>query len=305
MASSFLEAMQRRRLDTQMPSRAHVATTLLRCVVTTGNDRDVGASDRSQALAARLDGHQIGSSSVLHAAWQSRYFTSSRPMTLTKMMTEQNAAAVLVVDGSGVHLKLRDDGGEFKLHGGLGVLRVRCVLSGGNDALCSACDLRAGDVFVDGTAGQLQDSLVAAAAVGPSGRVVAIEASPLLWAVTAARPTFTGDDEIDRLLNDRIEVRLGEASAVLAQMPTASADVVYFDPMWVKPSKSSASFEVLRTLAHSERLGSEAISEACRVARRAVVVMDQRGGAELERLGLSVVAEGQRKRYGLIRIQSS
>ena len=45
----------------------------------------------------------------------------------------------------------------------------------------------------------------AAAAVGPSGRVLAIEASPLLWAVTSGRPCVTGDEEIDKLLNERIE----------------------------------------------------------------------------------------------------
>ena len=64
--------------------------------------------------------------------------------------------------------------------------------------------------------------------------------------------------------------------------------------------QSSSSFEVLRTLAHTDRLRVEAIVEAKRVARRAVVVMDQIGGCELERLGLPVVQAGQRKRYGVL-----
>jgi hypothetical protein len=92
-------------------------------------------------------------------------------------------------------------------------------------------ELREGDTFVDATAGQLQDALVAAAAVGARGRVVALEASPLLWAVTSGRPVVSGHEEIDLLLNERITVYLGEHTNLLRAMPTASADVVYFDPM--------------------------------------------------------------------------
>ena len=78
------------------------------------------------------------------------------------------------------------------------------------------------------------------------------------------------------------------------------AQVVYFDPMWQAPSKASSSFEVLRTLAHSAPLSHAAVAQARRVARRAVVMMDQTGGGECERLGMPVVASGQRKRYGML-----
>ena len=318
-------------IDTATPTSASsssdqaAATTVVsnRIVVTTGNDRDMTATKRSQALAATLNGITTANSGVgaatnkntLEAVWSSRYIqNATRPTTLNKLMAEHSASAVLVVDGSGTHLTLRDESGssssgqnstrkkEFRLHGGLGVLRLRNVLGGGNDALTSVCELREGDVFVDATAGQLQDSLVAAAKVGASGKVIAIEASPLLWAVSAGRPVCTGDADVDAMLNERIEVRLGEACTVLRAMADDSCDVVYFDPMWQKPTKSSQSFEVLRTLAHSERLDAEAIAQARRVARRKVVVMDQRGGVELERLGLTRVVEGQKKCFGEIRI---
>ena len=82
-------------------------------------------------------------------------------------------------------------------------------------------------------------------------------------------------------------------------------DVVYFDPMWQAPSKSSSSFEVLRSLAHVAPLDESAIREAYRVARRAVVVMDQIGGGQLERLGLPVANAGQRKRYGVLEVKQA
>ena len=273
---SFLAAVASRASDVRLPRRV---------VVTTGHTRDSALPLRARALAAELS-----NSGQCAATYDDREGRS-----LTKLAAHHDADAVLVVDSCGTQLRLRD-GTDFKLHGGLGVLRLRNVLCGGEDTLVSVCGLREGDVLVDATAGQLQDSLAAAAAVGPSGRVVAIEASPLLWAVTSGRPCVTGDEDVDRMLNERIEVRLGEASRVLGAMPASSADVVYFDPMWVQPAKSSSSFDVLRELAFAERLSSDAIVNARRVARRAVVVMDQIGGAELERLGMPVHTSGQRKR---------
>lgn len=280
---SFVDAAVQRAIDAQ-PCRV---------VVTTGNDRDATATGRSQQLCETLCRHGVS------AVWASRYFSASRPQTLTKLSKEHNASAVLVVDGTGTRLQMNEKLAEFKLHGGLGVLRLRNVLGGGEDALCSTCGLREGDVFVDATAGQCQDAIVAAAACGSTGRVIAIEASPLLWAVTSGRPVATGDADVDRMLNERIEVRLGEHTEVLAGMPSDSCDVVYFDPMWQKPAKSSPSFGVLRGLACSQRLSAAAIEQARRVARRAVVVMDQSGGEELGRLGLEVKTAGQRKQYGV------
>ena len=95
-------------------------------------------------------------------------------------------------------------------------------------------------------------------------------------------------------------MRLGEAAELLRAMPTGSADVVYFDPMFTRPVKADTSFETLRPLAHHEALSSAAIAQARRVARRLVLVTDQPASGELERLGLRVVWNGQRKRYGAI-----
>lgn len=297
---SFLVAVARRAAD------GTALATLPCCVVVTigASYRDPTAEARARALVETLNAYGSGNGSV-RACWASRYQpTTSKPATLTKLMAVHEAQAAVVLDANGTHMKT-SDGTEFKLHGGLGVLRVRSVMSGANDTLASICALRAGDTFVDGTAGQCQDALVAAAAVGPTGRVIALEASPLLWSVTAGRPVCTSDDEIDRLLNERIEVRLGEAITLLAQMADGSADVVYFDPMFAMPAKASASFEILRSFAHHVPLSLDTIMQARRVARRCVVVMDQPGGSELERLGMRVVSQGQRKRFGVLEPLSS
>lgn len=219
------------------------------------------------------------------------------------MLAKNAADAVLVVGVNGTLLRL-SNGAEHKLHGGIGVVRMRNVGSGNSDNMVEACGLRAGDSFLDATAGQLSDALVAAHVVGPEGRVMAIEASPLLHAVSSGRPVQTADAKVDELLS-RIDVMLGEHTEVLRGRPDNSADVVYFDPMFRKPQKSASSFDVLRGLAHHAPLTEEAVVEARRVARRRVVVMDASGGAELERLGLTVVHTGQRKRYGVIDLESA
>ena len=95
-------------------------------------------------------------------------------------------------------------------------------------------------------------------------------------------------------------MQLGEHTALLAAMPDSSADIVYFDPMFRKPGKSASSFDIVRQFAHVGALTASAIAQAKRVARRRVVVMDQAGGKELERLGMSIRLTGQRKRFGVI-----
>lgn len=104
--------------------------------------------------------------------------------------------------------------------------------------------------------------------------MIAIEANPLLYAVTSSRPIATGDAAVDDALA-RVEVKLGEHTELLSTMDDRSADVVYFDPMFRRSAKSASGFDVIRSLARSNRLTSEAIEQARRVARRAVVVMDQ------------------------------
>ena len=219
-------------------------------IVTTGHERDSTLAPRAAELAA-----------LMSARGQPSTFVDREGQSLTKMMKLHSAGAVLVVSPGGTSLRI-EDGSELRLNGGIGVLRLRTVLKGGRDNMVDACRLRAGDVFVDSTAGQLQDAMVASAAVGESGRIIALEASPLLYAVTSGRPVVTGDAEVDAALA-RVEVRLGDHTSLLGAMPTGSADVVYFDPMFRRPTKSSSGFErVLRGLGCTDRLSHEALVQA-------------------------------------------
>jgi len=231
--------------------------------------------------------------------------------TLLKLLDANPDAEALMVVDERATLRMRD-GAETRLHGGIGVLRLRHLAKGGSDAMVEACGLQAGETFVDCTAGECHDAIVAAWVVGMDGCVIGMEASPLIYAVASVRPLRSGDSQMDNLV-DRISMRLGDHTKLLAAMPSASADVVYFAPMYEHSRKSTAGFDgVLRGLAHYAPLSTEALHEARRVARRCVLVRDQligNPGTEpaanasnsgiLERLAAPHICVGRTKRFGV------
>lgn len=230
-------------------------------------------------------------------------YVERRNRSLDRLAAERSAAALLLVAERDRALWLPGLGAPWRFHGGLAVLRIRRLEAGGDrDPFLAACDLRPGDRVLDCTGGALADALVAAWAVGPEGRVDAIEASPLLCEVIAhgaARIRF-GEPTIDAAL-DRIRVLAGDHLDHLRRLGSGSYDVVYFDPMFRETTHAPPGFDVLRALADPRPLSREALEEACRVARRRVVLQDRKAGGELERLGLAelpVISRHARTRFG-------
>src|SRR6266511_3491758 len=119
------------------------------------------------------------------------------------------------------------------------------------------------------------------AAVGPRGRVVGLEGSPVLaaWVAEGLRRL---PDEAAR----RIEIRSGEHGGALADLPERSFDVVLFDPMFRHARAEPAGFDLVRQLADARPLSPDALARARRVARRWVLVKDGAPGWDLARLGL-------------------
>jgi len=162
------------------------------------------------------------------------------------------------------------------------------------DPLLEAAEIRPGDLVLDATLGLGADALVAAAACGPAGRVVALEASGPLAAWV--------DEGLRRLEAEparRIEVRAGDHAALLAGLPPASFDVVLFDPMFRHAREAPGGFDVVRRLADPRPLDPAALAAARRVARRWVLVKDGAPGWDLTRLGLTPLpsARGAHRYY--------
>jgi SAM-dependent methyltransferase len=199
------------------------------------------------------------------------------------------------------------DGAEAAWSAGMGVLRARRTLArtsgrplderATRDPFLEAAGLLPGEAVLDATLGLGADALVAAAAVGPAGGVVGIEASPAL-AVWVAEGLRRLDLEPAR----RIEVRVGDHETALASLPDRSFDAVVFDPMFRHARAEPAGFDLLRRLADPRPLSRAALDRACRVARRRVVVKDGAPGWDLARLGLAPLpsARGAHRYYGVV-----
>ncbi|NTX36809.1 class I SAM-dependent methyltransferase [Myxococcus sp. CA033] len=189
--------------------------------------------------------------------------------------------ALLVVGGDGV--TLWEPEGSFGFHAGMAHLRLMRLRAGEPDTFVRVAELGAGDSVLDCTLGLAQDALVASLAVGPSGRVVGLEKSRALCAVAGEglRRYERGADAC------AVEVVHADAREYLRTLPSASFDVVFFDPMFAKPKKAQPAFEVLRRFAEHAPLTAETLEEARRVARRWVVVKGARYTDDLRKLGLT------------------
>lgn len=187
---------------------------------------------------------------------------------------------------------------------GMGALRAKRVArqlagampAGGmeRDPFLEAAGLASGDAVLDCTLGLGADALVAAVAVGPSGRVAGIEGSVALAAWVGeglARSRLPGAD--------RIDVQAGDHADLLRSLPDRSFDVVLFDPMFRHPRAEPGGFELVRRLADPRPLQQRALVRARRVARRWVVVKDGAPGWDLARLGLTPMpsARGAHRYY--------
>jgi predicted methyltransferase len=188
----------------------------------------------------------------------------------------------------------------------MGLIRMRRTLSRlagrpvsptDRDPFLEAAGLRPGDAVLDATLGLGADALVAAAACGPAGRVVALEGSPVLaaWVTEGLRRLAVEPAR-------RIEVRAGEHLAALTALPPRSFDVVAFDPMFRHARAQPGGFDLVRALADGRPLQAAALEQARRVARRWVVVKDGAPGWDLARLGLTPLpsARGAHRYYGRI-----
>ena len=188
--------------------------------------------------------------------------------------------------------------------GALGIVRIRRLLAGDSDVLVDALALQPGEQVLDATAGLCADALVLAHVVGPEGRVLALEASGALAEVMAfslAHPHVK--DPAVRAAAARVELRHAEHAQVLAALPDRAFDVVYLDPMFLRPAGASPDFVPLRAVAHPAPLDPVVLAEARRVARRRVVVKDAFGGARLQQLGLRPIpglSRGAGRRYGAL-----
>lgn len=210
----------------------------------------------------------------------------------------------LAITRRGVFLK--NGAEQLSFHPSMAIIRLLNLLRGGADRFLEATQLSAGDSLIDATLGFGIDALIGAWAVGEKGSVLAMEQSPILAALvhdglnhfTEIIPYAKYQEKRDvwaalARASRRIQVRWGEHSLYLKQIPSRSVDVVYFDPMFRHTCKQSDSMLPLHQWSDHSPLDHEAIYEACRIARKRVVLKERKNSSEFSRLDFEILLGGQ------------
>ncbi|MBP1999687.1 16S rRNA G966 N2-methylase RsmD [Paenibacillus shirakamiensis] len=254
-------------------------------IITTGDHEAPDAVRRAEHLAVELG-----------IPYVRRNRTS-----LTRLAAQQQTDAIFVILEQGIRL-ITSDHASMAFHPSMSFVRAKRLLKGESDVMLHIAKVSAGDQIIDCTAGLGSDSIVFSLAAGKEGRVTAVESSlPLYGLLKEGLKTYTsGVKEFDEALR-RIEVQHANHLDVLRALPDKSVDIVYFDPMFRDPVMESSSISPMRIFANGESLMELSISEACRVARKTVILKEKRDSGEFSRLGFSVYERSHTKiAYGVI-----
>ena len=171
---------------------------------------------------------------------------------------KDRACLVRNADGTRLHVPGQP---PLKWHPGTAYLRLR----DGDDPLPGVMGLRMGETVLDATLGMGHDCLLLAHA---GARVLAMDLCPALIFFT-----FDGIRRFSPEIARRISVRCVDHRQWLRDAPTDAVDHVYLDPMFPESvGGASHTWSVLRAFAVGPRLAPDTLRDACRVARRTVVM---------------------------------
>lgn len=193
---------------------------------------------------------------------------------------------------------------ELFFHPGMAAVRISRLKDSEVDPMVEAMDLKPGYSVLDCTLGMAADAIVASWTVGKRGKVVGLEASPILSEVVRYGLSHYRDVDVDVVeAFERIEVVNCNYEDYLLRCCDESYDVVYMDPMFKAPIKRSSSINSIRRWACNGQVDVNAFEEAKRVAGRSLVLKDSLDGNELERLRiLSVYGRSSSSvEYGVLR----
>jgi hypothetical protein len=213
-------------------------------------------------------------------------------------------SSVIVVTKKHVRLYTRERKTPFFFHPGMAVVRIKRLLQGDNDIMVDICQIKEGDSFLDCTLGLAHDAIVASFAAGPHGYVAGVESQPLLAALVADGLAYdVAPCAQMTLAMRRIHVHCADYHVFLKKCESRSFDIVYFDPMFANPVFASSGMETLRHFANTKPLSSEAVREACRVAKRRVVMKEKKESPLFNALGFTPYTRpGSRIAYGVISV---
>lgn len=210
--------------------------------------------------------------------------------------------AALVVKSNAIHLVTEE--ARLGFHPNMAARRIAGRGVQGDHYLRVA-GIGPGDHVLDCTCGMGADAISAAHAVGPTGRVVALEAAPVLAEIVAKGMAGyqTGSPDLSDAMR-RVEVIAAHAADYLRDQPDNSFDAVAFDPMFAWPPDGAHGLDLVRAFAVDTVPDAQTLAHAARVARRCVVMADGAPGPRLTDLGVPIVSNERRRWWGRIEAKS-
>lgn len=216
---------------------------------------------------------------------------------------ENHADGIIVWEKQGPILYVKNE--KFFFHPSMAKNRIAFYRKMNRpDLMIQACQLEKGDSFLDCTLGLGADSIVAAY-FSPTGRITGLEhqtavACIIRWGMKLYQSRMPWLEEAVK----RIEVINQDHKVYLSTLADNTYDLVYFDPMFQKPLLNSQAISPLRKLADHAPLEADTIKQACRVAKKRVVMKDLSTGQELERLGFTKIEGSKHNRlaFGVINV---
>ena len=235
-------------------------------------------------------------------------YTSRENLSLQALQKKHKTTEIVVMEHGQPAVYQKDT--KLFFHLGMSELRMLQLSRTGVDPLVEALGLLPGMSVLDCTLGLAADALIAAYAVGPAGRVLGLEAVPVIAAMTGwgLQKLVDGEMEARNQTVDaasRIHVLNADHRQMLQLLPTQSFDIVYFDPMFRQAKQASAGIRSLRDFADNQALTAESLNQALRVARLRVVFKEASGSKEFSRLKAARRGGGRYSsvQYGIIDVE--
>ncbi len=239
-------------------------------IITTTVKPSVLVQQQADRLSAELDVYQMKRGNL----------------SIRKLLERSKDGRALVVNEGELRFYDGDSTAPLFFHPSMAMVRVKRLIQGELDPLLTYSRCEPGDQIIDCTAGLASDSLVFSFAVGQKGSVTALESTLALSLIIreGLAQYCTGIAELDEAMR-RIMVRNMEHLTYLKSLADKSVDIVYFDPMFRQPIHESSALAPIRTIVNHQELQLESIEQACRVARKTVIMKEHKDSPEFARLG--------------------
>jgi 16S rRNA (guanine1516-N2)-methyltransferase len=224
--------------------------------------------------------------------------------SLSKIAAENDADGVIVWETTGPVLYIEQE--KLFFHPSMAKCRIAAYRKKKQeDIMIKACQLKPGDSFLDCTLGMGADAIVAAY-FAETGRVTGLESHTIIAQVISwGMKMYAGNMPWLNKAIKHIEIINRDHKSYLSQLADRTYDIVYFDPMFTQPILHSQPILPLRKLANHDHLDRKVIQDACRVAKKCVVLKTQAADSEIERLGFTRVMGSKHNPivYGVIEVR--